>query len=430
MKYQMLPPLRSEERTALEADIRARGVLVAVEKDENGDILDGHNRAEIADGLGIGYPVIVREFGSEQEKVEHVLKVNLARRHLDAVGWGRTFLKLLEAKGVGAKQGARNDIATSDTVSEVAAEVGVDDRTARRRMAVARKYESLPPKEKAKVDSGEKTVHKAHRETVREQEKKRRVAAPKANVRWQIINADWREGFALIEANSVRLAFMDPPYNDGFDYGGGRKEDLLPDEDYLAGVRECVRQVRDRLTSDGTFWVLINDEYAAEYAMILKEEGFTRRNWIKWYETFGNNCSGKFNRTSRHLFYCVKDATRFVWDGEAVSRPSDRQTKYADPRANPDGKLWDDVWQISRLTGTSRERIQQFPTQLPLALLMPIIGATSEQGDLVLDPFSGSGTTGAAAISLGRRYIGIEKSQEFARLATERLQGESDGLPL
>src|SRR5262245_49830064 len=118
--YQLLPPLSTEEREALEADIRKRGVLVPVEKDEDGNTLDGHNREEIARELGIDCRTVVRRFKTEQEKREHVIKINLARRQLDAVRWGQAFGLLLEERGVKAEQGSRNDL-TSATVAEVAA---------------------------------------------------------------------------------------------------------------------------------------------------------------------------------------------------------------------------------------------------------------------------------------------------------------------
>ena len=87
--YQLLEKLRPEEYAALEADIQKRGVQVPVEVDEDGNILDGHNRVEIATRLGLTYETIVRNFDSEEEKKNHVLKLNLARRHLDPVQWGR-----------------------------------------------------------------------------------------------------------------------------------------------------------------------------------------------------------------------------------------------------------------------------------------------------------------------------------------------------
>jgi DNA modification methylase len=182
-----------------------------------------------------------------------------------------------------------------------------------------------------------------------------------------------------------------------------------------------MRESIARLTADGSLWVMICDEYAGEFACLLKTLGVTIRNWIKWYETFGVNCTTKFNRCSRHIFYCVKNNKRFVFDPDGVTRASDRQTKYHDDRANEWGKIWDDVWNIPRLVGTAKERIPEFPTQLPKALLRPIIGCASRVGDLVVDPFSGTATTGDEAISQGRRYLGIEKNARFAELSRLRL---------
>jgi site-specific DNA-methyltransferase (adenine-specific) len=186
-------------------------------------------------------------------------------------------------------------------------------------------------------------------------------------------------------------------------------------------------ECRRLLTPDGSFWVLIGDEYAAEFALMLKNLDLTIRSWVKWYETFGVNCSNNFNRCSRHLFYCVNDAKRFVFNADAVTRPSDRQAKYQDGRADPGGKLWDNVWQIPRLVGTAKERIPDFPTQLPLALLNPIVLCVSEPGDLVVDPFAGSATTGEASLAADRRFLGIEQSADFVRLARLRLKGVASG---
>jgi site-specific DNA-methyltransferase (adenine-specific) len=161
--------------------------------------------------------------------------------------------------------------------------------------------------------------------------------------------------------------------------------------------------------------------------MIRKQIGLHRQQWITWYESFGVNCSRKFNRCSRPLLWYTKSKKGFTANHDApeVRRPSDRLLKYKDKRANPLGKLWDDVWGINppipRVCGTFKERIPEFPTQLPLALLRPIVAFSSNPGDVVLDPFSGSATTGVAAIEKGRRYIGIELGEKYARLSRERL---------
>jgi site-specific DNA-methyltransferase (adenine-specific) len=246
---------------------------------------------------------------------------------------------------------------------------------------------------------------------------------------WNISHGDCLVELAKIQEGSVRLAFADPPYNIGVNYGGGKKADLLPREDYLAWCGSWMKAVARTLTPDGSFWVLINDESAARFEILLEEAGLVLRQWIIWYETFGVNHAGGFNRCHRHLFWFVKNPKRFVFHGEAVNRPSDRQTKYKDKRADEGGKTWDSVWGINppipRLTATCAERLEEFPTQLPLALLLPIVGCASEPGDLVLDPFAGSATTGVACHRRQRKFLGIEKSRKFADLSRDRLAAET-----
>jgi site-specific DNA-methyltransferase (adenine-specific) len=228
----------------------------------------------------------------------------------------------------------------------------------------------------------------------------------------------------------ARLIFADPPYNIGIDYGAGSRADRRTETEYLAWCARWMRSCADRLTEDGSLWVLIDNTHADHFGVLLRQAGLHRQHWIIWYETFGTNCRKKFNRCSRHLLHCTKHPTRYVFNREAVNRPSDRQTTYRDKRANPDGKNWDDVWgvirkdgsgAIPRVCGTHKERIAGFPTQLPLALLRPIIACASNPGDLVIDPFCGSATTGVAAIELGRSFVGIEQQPRFAALARQRL---------
>ena len=112
----------------------------------------------------------------------------------------------------------------------------------------------------------------------------------------------------------------------------------------------------------------------------------------------------------------------------AVRVPSARQTTYADKRANPKGKVPDDVWSFSRLCGTFKERVQWHPCQMPEKVLERIISVSSNEGDLVLDPFSGSGTTCTAAALLGRRYLGIDISEKYVTESTQRIADTLAGL--
>lgn len=241
---------------------------------------------------------------------------------------------------------------------------------------------------------------------------------------FELICGDCLEELPKIKADSVRLAFLDSPYNQDIRYQNGRS-DNLPSHKYLAWISEVFDLTARTLSDDGSFWVLISDEWADEFGIRLKRVGLFRKQWIIWRETFGVNCTRSFNRCTRHLFWMVKDPRNYVFNREAVTRKSDRQTRYNDRRANPAGKVWDSCWgvepPIPRLTGTCAERIAGFPTQLPLALLRPIVGVASDPGDTILDPMCGSATAGEAAIRLGRHFIGMELSPVFHDLATRRL---------
>ena len=173
----------------------------------------------------------------------------------------------------------------------------------------------------------------------------------------------------------------------------------------------------------------------------------TCRSWVIWYYTFGVNCKAKFSRSHAHLFHFVKDPKEFTFnaDSPALRVPSARQLVYGDKRANPNGRLPDDTWILRpqdlpesfqpledtwyfpRVCGTFKERAGWHGCQMPEQLLGRIIEACSQPGELVLDPFGGSGTTLAVAKKLGRRYLGFELSKQYAEQAQERLQGHQAG---
>jgi site-specific DNA-methyltransferase (adenine-specific) len=128
----------------------------------------------------------------------------------------------------------------------------------------------------------------------------------------------------------------------------------------------------------------------------------------------------EIGKDHRVLIRVTRHPKRQVFHPERV--PSARLTKYNDRRANPRGRVPSNVWTISRVCGTFRERIGAFPTQLPVELLRRIVRTASDPGDLVLDPFSGSGTTGFACLELGCHYLGIELNGEYAETSRRRLE--------
>ena len=208
----------------------------------------------------------------------------------------------------------------------------------------------------------------------------------------------------------------------------------------LQRIQADLAEVKRVLSPAGSLFVAIGDEYAAEMKVRLDALGFTMRNWIIWHYTFGVSCTKKFSRSHAHIFYYVADPKEFTFNPDPVRVPSARQTQYADRRANPVGKLPDDTWvlrpqesadhfredsdtwHLNRVCGTFKERTQHHPCQMPESVLERIIAVSSHPGDIVLDPFAGSGTTLAVAKRLRRRYLGVELSKEYAEAVRERLQ--------
>ncbi len=261
----------------------------------------------------------------------------------------------------------------------------------------------------------------------------------------QILTGDCVRLLAKLPEACVDLAFADPPFNIGYEYD--TYDDRKAKDDYLAWSETWLKAVQRVLKPTGSLYVAIGDEYVAELKVRLDALGLTLRNWIVWHYTFGVNCTHKFNRSHAHILYYVADPKHCTFNNDAVRVPSARQTTYADRRANPRGKLPDDTWvlrpqeddrffqadtdtwYVARVCGTFKERIDH-PCQMPEALLERIIRVSSNRGDLVLDPFAGSGTTPAAAKRLGRHYLGMEFSTKYAEQVRRRLEGVTVELPL
>lgn len=281
--------------------------------------------------------------------------------------------------------------------------------------------------------------------------------------RWtsKILNGDCIKGMQKLEEGSVDLAFADPPFNIGYDYDV--YDDKVDHQLYIDWCGEWIKGVHRALKPDGSFWLAIGDEYAAELKLESQKIGFHCRSWVIWYYTFGVNCKNKFTRSHAHLFYFVKDKDNFTFRSEDLENrvPSARELVYNDKRANPKGRLPDDTWiippvdtnaddtfvlrpqdlpdsfkdsedtwYIPRVAGTFKERAGFHGCQMPEQLLGRIIHTCSEPGELVLDPFSGSATTLAVAKKLGRQQIGFDLSEEYVAHGLRRLESIKTGDPL
>ncbi|HUG90392.1 MAG TPA: DNA methyltransferase [Planctomycetaceae bacterium] len=255
--------------------------------------------------------------------------------------------------------------------------------------------------------------------------------------------ADCTAALRDLPPGCVDLAFADPPFNIGYEYDV--YDDARDRQTYLDWSREWIGGVHTALKPDGTFWLAIGDEFAAELKLLSQEIGFHCRSWVVWYYTFGVNCTKKFSRSHAHLFYFVKDPRQFTFNDEAVRVPSARQLVYADARANPKGRLPDDTWILRpqdcaggfrsdedtwyfpRVAGTFKERAGFHGCQMPEQLLGRIIRSSSNEGELVLDPFAGSGTTLVVAKKLHRHWLGFDISPDYVERVQARLAAVNPG---
>jgi len=236
----------------------------------------------------------------------------------------------------------------------------------------------------------------------------------------KIICGDCIEVLSEVKEPFAELIFADPPFNIGYKYD--KYHDKVEKNNYIAWTRDWMAACKKVLKPSGSFYIAIGDEHAADVKIIADELKLELRNWIIWHYTFGQQMKSKFARSHTHIFYFVKDKDRFIFNTDKELVISDRQRRYNDKRANREGKMPDDVWdEYPRVCGTFKERTN-FPCQMPESLLARIIRVSSNEYDLVLDPFSGSGTTAVVAKKLRRDYTGIEMSKSYVKKSEKRIQ--------
>jgi site-specific DNA-methyltransferase (adenine-specific) len=244
-----------------------------------------------------------------------------------------------------------------------------------------------------------------------------------------------------VKAGTVDLIFADPPFNWSRSYD--EWDDKLPEQQYLSFTYDWIDLCVKGLRPGGALWINIPDDWAAEIVCYLKgrlaspkgtrvQSLMHLQNWCIWHYRFGQNSTDRFINSKVHALYFIKAGAAHAWNAAEVVEESDRRAIYGDARteSKKDGmpagmRVPMDVWYgqyFGRVQGNNKERRHYHDNQLPEAYLERVVRACSKQGDLVLDPFLGSGTTGVVAHALGRRFIGCEYSEQNARNAVERMK--------
>ena len=238
---------------------------------------------------------------------------------------------------------------------------------------------------------------------------------------FKLIDNDTFDTLKKFTEKSFDMIFADPPYflsNDGITCNGGKMVSVNKGKwDKNLNVKdkhefnkkwiyECYRILKD----NGTIWVSGTLHNIYSVGMALEEEGFKIINNITWQKTNPppNLACKTFTHSTETILWARKDISKVKY-----------KFNYDLMKKLNDNKQMKDVWTTS-LTKPSEKKQGKHPTQKPLEILERIILASTNENDLILDPFCGSSTTGIAANKLNRRYIGIDNSKEYLDLSIRR----------
>ncbi len=264
----------------------------------------------------------------------------------------------------------------------------------------------------------------------------------------EILLADNLTSLQSLPSASVNLIYIDPPFNTqqtqqrnrmavqrsetgsrgGF--GGARYQvtqissPAYPDsfDDFLVFLEPRLQEAYRVLTADGSFFLHL-DSREVHYAKVLMDTIFRRtcfRNEIIWAYDYGGRSRSRWPAKHDTILWYVKDPEHYTFNYEAIDRIPYMAPGLVGPAKAAKGKVPTDVWWMTIVPTNSREKTG-YPTQKPLKLLRRIVDVHSNPGDLVLDFFAGSGTTGEAAALAKRRYLLIDSNAAAVKVMAERL---------
>lgn len=242
------------------------------------------------------------------------------------------------------------------------------------------------------------------------------------------------EVMSEIPDESVDLVVTSPPYNIDIHYGNKTKKgqvtaskavkylDKMEESDYRALLRSVFDECKRVLKKDGSIWINIKNRYNNGEIMtpFWIQEYFSDcflKNLIIWNFDWGGSTNKRFAPRYEFVFWFTKDKNDYKFNLSDVSIPAVnyRPDRYKSQLKNPS-----DVWKIPMVSGNFLERTGH-PAQYPEKLIERIVLAGTNKGDVVLDPFMGSGTTAVVAKKLGRKYIGYEIVPEYIEMSNTRL---------
>ncbi len=244
----------------------------------------------------------------------------------------------------------------------------------------------------------------------------------------RIVLADNLDALATVASASVPLIYIDPPFNKGKRRHRQRTKSLgdfwFQDgfADFSAFMAPRLREVYRILSEQGSFFLHLNHR-EAHHCKVLLDELFGRSSFINeiiWAYESGRGPSDRWAAQHDSILWYAKDPDRFTFNLKEARRQLAEETKRVKRSDRGRRRSVTDVWRQPALPPRSAERTG-YPAQKPLALLDRIVRVHSSPGDVVLDCFAGSGTTGEAAARSGRRYYLVDHSPAAVRIMSRRL---------
>ena len=237
-----------------------------------------------------------------------------------------------------------------------------------------------------------------------------------------------------VDNSSVSLIVTSPPYNIDVRYGNVHKngramsskgikyKDNLPEEEYRKLLENVFNECKRVLKPNGSIWINIKNRY--DDAAIIPPfwildffRDMFLKNIIIWNFDWGGSTDRRFSPRYEYVFWFTKDREEYIFNLDSIKIPA---LNYRPDRFKSQLKNPSDVWYIQMVSGNYSERTKH-PAQYPEELIERIIKVASNEGDIVLDPFIGSGTTARVAKDFGRHYIGFEIEPEYVKMCEERL---------
>ena len=267
----------------------------------------------------------------------------------------------------------------------------------------------------------------------------------------RVIFADNLDVLASLEDGAVDLIYVDPPFNTGrvqerrsirtvrdedggdrvgfqgkryrtVEVGSSAYSDAF--DDYLSFLEPRFREARRVLKANGSFFLHV-DYREVHYCKVLLDEIFGRPSFINeivWAYDYGGRSKSRWPAKHDNILWYAKDPEDYTFNYEDVDRIPYMAPGLVGPEKAERGKTPTDVWWHTIVPTNGREKTG-YPTQKPLGIVERIVRVHSNPGDVVLDFFAGSGTTGEAAAKLGRGFILVDNNAEAIRVMRERLEG-------